>query len=396
MRALFVLALQATATRSISFEAARARAERVAGDVVVAERRVDVARGDVGVAGTLANPSLSATTARQTAQIGLSLTVPLPLFGQRGSLVAAARADLDVATLEVEMVRNDARWSATLAWFDLWEAQERSRVLAGSAEESARLLAIAKQRFDAGSAPRLDVVRATADNARAAAEAQAAHASVSAFGARLLPWLGEDGDISVAAIGPGGFPQTIPAMGTLADQAAGHPTLIRDRAESAAAGKHVAAEQRQRWPIINGEIIVNVGDPTLPGTDVIGGAALELPVLNLRGGAIARARAQQAVADAQAVLDARRLFADLRDAYHRSEGAGQRARALRESVLPAIEEARKMTEEGYRAGRVDLLRLLEAQRAVLDARLALAEATASYGRAFADLERAVGRRLDAK
>ena len=158
----------------------------------------------------------------------------------------------------------------------------------------------------------------------------------------------------------------------------------------------MAAEQRQRWPVVNGELIVNIGDPTLPGVDVIGGAALDLPVLNLRGGAIARARALQAVADATAVTDARRLFADLRDAYHRSEGAGQRARALRESVLPAIEEARKMTEEGYRAGRVDLLRLLEAQRAVLDARLALAEATASYGRAFADLERAVGRRLDAK
>src|SRR5207245_11180007 len=85
-----------------------------------------------------------------------------------------------------------------------------------------------------------------------------------------------------------------------------------------------------------------------------------------------------------------------RDADRRTEGAVGRARALRTAVLPAIEEARRMTEEGYRAGRVDLLRLLEAQRAVLDNRLAAAEAAATFARAFADLERAVGRRFDAK
>ena len=396
MHALLLVALQVTPARSVLFETARSLAERMAGDVIIAERRVDVARGEVGVAGTLANPSVSVLTARQTAQLGVGLTVPLPLFGQRGTAVAAARADLDVAGFEVEVSRNDARWNATVAWFDLWEAQQRAGVLALAAEESSRLLAIAKQRFDAGSAPRLDVVRATADDSRAHAEAVSARAAILSAGARLAPWLGEPSEGPIAAEGQGGFVPTLPAIGTLIEGAANHPILVRDRGESAAAEAHVRAEQRQRWPVINGEITVNYGDPTLPGTDVIGGAAFDLPVLSLRGGAIARARAQQAVAEATAVADARRLFADLRDAYHRAEGGIERARALRESVLPAIEEARKMTEEGYRAGRVDLLRLLEAQRAVLDTRLAMAEATATLGRALADLERATGRRLDAK
>ena len=393
---MYLLALLLLQVRSVSFEQARALAERAAGDVVVAERRVDVARGEVGVAGALANPSLSVLTARQTAQLGLGLTVPLPLFGQRGTQVAAARADVDVAGVEVEVARNDARWNATLAWFDLWEAQERARVLQLSAQETARLLAIAKQRFEAGSAPRLDVVRATADDARASAEAVAARSAVVAAGAKLLPWLGEISDANLTASGQGAFPEQTAALGELTVQAANHPALVRDRAESAAAEAHVRAEQRQRWPVINGQVTVNYGDPTLPGTDVIAGAGFDLPVLNLRGGAIARSRAQQAVAEATAVADARRLFADLRDAFHRAEGAGVRARALQKTVLPAIEEARRMTEEGYRAGRLDLLRLLEAQRAVLDTRLSAAEASASYGRAIADLEHAVGRRLDAK
>jgi len=59
-------------------------------------------------------------------------------------------------------------------------------------------------------------------------------------------------------------------------------------------------------------------------------------------------------------------------------------------VLPAMEEARKMTEDGYREGRLDILRLLEAQRAVLDARLSSLDAAVAWCHALADLERASG------
>ncbi|HJZ89108.1 MAG TPA: TolC family protein [Polyangia bacterium] len=386
------LFLQAQAL-PVSFADARARAAERAGEVIVSRTRFEVARAEVEVAGALANPTLTVLAARQTAQIGIGLSVPLPLFGQRGTAIRAARADLEAARLEVEVARNEARWNGASAWIDLWEAQERARVLALAAQDTERLLAIAQQRFDAGSAPRLDVVRATADRARAAAEAGSARAAIAAAGARLAPWLGEDRDLAWEASGRIGYPPAPPPLGQLLTDATDHPLLLRDRAESAAAEAHLRAEERQRWPVINGQVTVNQGDPTLPGTDVIGGGSLDLPVLNLRGGAIARARAQRALAEASAVADARKLFADLRDAFRRSEGAAERTHALATQVLPAMEEARRMTEEGYRAGRLDLLRLLDAQRAVLDSRLALAEAEAGYGRALADLERAAGRDL---
>ena len=53
-----------------------------------------------------------------------------------------------------------------------------------------------------------------------------------------------------------------------------------------------------------------------------------------------------------------------------------------------------MTEEGYRDGRVDLLRLLDAQRARLESQIALVDAQATWERALADVERAAGVRLD--
>jgi outer membrane protein TolC len=90
-----------------------------------------------------------------------------------------------------------------------------------------------------------------------------------------------------------------------------------------------------------------------------------------------------------------RVSAALRDAFRHTEGAQSQLRSMRDEVLPAMEEADRMTEEGYREGRVDLLRVLEAQRALRETRLAAAEARATWCRAWADLERATGTSLAA-
>ncbi len=393
--------------RPISFGEARAAAERLSPDVLLAARRLDVARADIHVAGALANPAFTATTAAQTARLGMTLSVPVPLFGQRGTAIDAATADSRVAALDAAVTAQDARWSATQAWIDLWEAQERSNVLAQAASDADRLLGIAKERFDSGSAPRLDVVRATADRARAAADASFAKTAIQSAASRLGPWIGETTTGGLEATGQPGFAGNLPDLSTLQAVISRQRVLKRDRAGIEAAEAHVRAEERQRWPVIDAQLSVNLFDPSLeqvPGAtpsplgtnDIIGGISFELPVLSLRGGAIERARAEKAVAEATVSADEARLIAALRDAYQHTQGAAEQVRSLRTEALPAMEEARRMTEEGYRAGRVDLLRLLEAQRALLDTRLAVAEAVANWSRACADLERAAGEPLDGK
>src|SRR5882724_11930321 len=68
--------------RPISFDEARAAAERQGPDVIQAERREGVAAADVDVAGTWANPTLSLQSATLTAHLVTGVTVPLPIFGQ--------------------------------------------------------------------------------------------------------------------------------------------------------------------------------------------------------------------------------------------------------------------------------------------------------------------------
>jgi cobalt-zinc-cadmium efflux system outer membrane protein len=375
--------------RPITFAEARAAAERLAPDVLRAERREGVAEADVAVAGTWQNPTLTVESATLTARLITAVSVPLPIFGQVGTQEDAARAALATARMDTSATRKDARFAATVAWIDLREAGERARVLADAAGDAERTAEIARQRFEAGSAPRIDVVRATADRARARAEAATADAAVRAASARLSAFLGEPA--ALRAAGPPDYRRDLPARSALAATVDEHPALRRDRAAVEAAAARVRAEKRQRAPIVAAQLSVSQLDPTQPGTDFMFGLSFEVPLFNFRGGAIARARADEALARTEVDAERRQLDSQLHDAVERADGASARMRALETEVLPAMTEARGMTEDAYRDGRVDLTRLLEAQRALLDSRAALVEAEAVWARAVADVERAAGR-----
>jgi cobalt-zinc-cadmium efflux system outer membrane protein len=398
-RSLLVLALAAAAPtvraqvqveRALSLAQARALAERANPDIVLARQREGVAQAQVDVSGALGNPSVTIETARLSARLTTGVSVPVPLFGQRSTAISAAASDADTTILDTEAIRVEARWNTTRAWLDLWEAQERARMTEIAAADADRLAGIASERFGAGSAPRLDVVRTGADRARARAEARATGMNVAAAAARLGIWLGATESTLLRSAGAPDLGPLPPEEAVRERVMARHPALARDRARITAANAHVRAEERLRWPIVNLQLTVAQGDPTLPGTDVIGGLSFEAPVLSQRGGAIRRARAEQMVAETTSELDRRRLEADLADGYAQAKAAELRARALGLEVLPALEEARRMTEEGYRDGRVDLLRVLDAQRAVLDGRSAYVEAQVAWQRALADVERAMG------
>ncbi len=387
---LLLLALGAS---DVSFGEARRLAREQAPEVALAQLRTGISRAEVGVAGALANPTFTATSALRSAHLGTGINVPLPLFGQRGKAIEAAEADARVAGLDVEVLRRDARWTATLAWVDLWEAQERTRLLDSAATDAKRVLEIANEKFSAGTGAKVDVLRTRADGFRAVAEAESAAHTAAAAAARLAQALGTDPTSPLAATGQPGFGEQLAALE--APALLTHPSLLRDREQVAAAQAHLGAEQRLRWPTVNAQLTVNQFDPGIPqGPDVVFGLSFDLPVLSLRGGAIDRARAQRLLAQTNTALDERRLRSEVLDAWQRVEGSAARRLAFHAHVVPDLEETRALTEEGYRIGRLELLRVLEAQRALLESRLSELEAFATWARAVADLERAANLDLD--
>ena len=378
----FVALILLGAPQQVTFDEARKLAQQQAPEVALAQHRTGVARAEISVAGALANPTLTVTSATQSARLGTGVSVPLPLFGQRGTAISAAEADANVAQLEVEVARREARRSATLAWVDLWEAQQRSHLLVLAASDAQRVFAVATGKFEAGIGSKVDMLRTRADFARATAESEAATHEVAAASARLAVLLGAEA--ALIAVGDPAY-SDVPTALTM--QLGDHPTLLRDREAVSAAEAHLVAERRLRWPVLNAQFAVNQFDPAYTGQEFIFGLSFELPVLSLRGGAIERARAQRLIAQTTLDLEERRLRSEASDAWERALASAAQRAALKAHVLPDLEETRSLTEEGYGLGRLELLRVLESQKALLEARLAEVQAVATWTRAVADLER---------
>jgi cobalt-zinc-cadmium efflux system outer membrane protein len=134
----------------------------------------------------------------------------------------------------------------------------------------------------------------------------------------------------------------------------------------------------------------DVGDPTLAGTNYRAQLTIEVPLFNQRGAYIDRERAIGEVARARVQAAHVQGATELSAAYRTFEAATARQRTLVEAVLPAAQGAAKGTEEAYVLGRAQLVAVLDAERALVDARLTALDAQASRATAWSDIEHALG------
>ena len=121
-----------------------------------------------------------------------------------------------------------------------------------------------------------------------------------------------------------------------------------------------------------------------------GALSFDLPVLNLNGGPIERAEAEARLAELKARAAGLRIDSAVRAAYENFTAAAVRARFFEEEYVPNAILVEQMAREGFAAGRTGLLPLIEAERAVLDARLGRTEALYAVQAARAELEEATG------
>ncbi len=84
------------------------------------------------------------------------------------------------------------------------------------------------------------------------------------------------------------------------------------------------------------------------------------------------------------------IRSEVQSAHARVRGSQHKIGVFESKILPAAQDNLRAAESGYEAGTVDFLRLIEAQRQVLDLREKYQMAIADFHRRAAELERAVG------
>jgi cobalt-zinc-cadmium efflux system outer membrane protein len=357
--------------------------------IIAARANVAAAAARIRQAGFRVNPELSvevenfAGTGEYNGTRGLETTVAinqrLDLGGRRRARVSVARAELAAAQLRLSIARADLAQQVREQFARAITARDRLRLAEDSDRRARELARIAGQLVEAGRDPPLRALRARSAAAQVAAELEAARAEEAASRRTLASLFGVTTPPDTVA---GSLLDLVP--GTL-DPEQSLDVQLADAERLAA-----EAELGQQLAARNLDPAVGVGVRQFRGSSdiaLVGGLSVPLPVFDRNQGNIAASRSNVAAAEARRASALATVTVRARNAIAAVEAAEARVRALEGAAIPEALEALRLTQLSYREGQASLLELLDAQNAytsaeaaLIDARLALALATAELGR----------------
>jgi outer membrane protein, heavy metal efflux system len=129
-------------------------------------------------------------------------------------------------------------------------------------------------------------------------------------------------------------------------------------------------------------------------TALVFGLSVPLQLWDRNSSGVARARAESARAGYERAARERALGREQAMLAAQSETARREAAALESRIIPASERALAQAREGYAMGGFSYIDVLDAQRALVDARLRRISALRSFHRAEASIARLGGARLE--
>jgi outer membrane protein TolC len=186
------------------------------------------------------------------------------------------------------------------------------------------------------------------------------------------------------------FPDSLPAAEALQQAAAeSRPDLFAMQARVRAEQANVALACKEYYPDLN---LVAKYDGFMP-EEMRPQVGMELNVPLQRGrrsAAVREAseRLQQRCAEYQDRLDQVRF--EVQSALDRAAQSQRAIRLYEEKILPATQRSVESAQSNYTSGKLDFLRLIDAERQVYTQREMYYQAIAEYHRRLAELERAVG------
>ncbi|MBS0657236.1 MAG: TolC family protein [Verrucomicrobia bacterium] len=314
----------------------------------------------------------------------LQLNQLVEVGGKRAARVAVANLGRQLAGFDFEAKRLELFSRTTTLFVQVVAAQRRLELARETRQLTEGVIPAIERRIEAGAANPVEVTRArTAAATVRIEEAQAERDLAQARGRLAASWGAVTPTFSVAQGELESLPP-LPSLDSLKTRAGSTPALARFNSE---------IDRRQAELTL--AKAVAVPDPTFGigyrrFSETGDGAAvfqfqLALPVANQNQGAIREARAnliKTAQLREAAVVG---VSTRVNDAYRTAQAARREIDLLRGQVLPGAEEAFRLIDQGYLAGRFSQLDLIDARRTLVTARGALLLAQSAYHQALAEI-----------
>ena len=362
-------------------------------DVVIAQLRVDSARGDRRAVGAPANPSLNVIPGNPTQY---TVSEPVDLFA-RHYRVASGQQGVAAAQLDRADAARQVTFGVRLAFLDLLLA-DSLRTVAGEQTDVLRQLLFADSvRLRIGDVAESDVVttelayaHAEAARTRAAASVRAARIALQALlGATHLDTsLAVEGELSLRSVAAADSLQLAPLQTAALEQ---RPDVAAAavRVRQSAALVSLARASLAPLPIVG--LSWQPATPFGSGSHFAPAVGVQLPLLYQFGGERARANAGLAAARVNAARARWQAESDAATALDALRSSGLLARRYDSGLLVKARRSVETARYAYGHGALSLLDLLNAIRGYADTRADYQTALHDYWAAAYAIDRAVGR-----
>ena len=375
---------------ALTLQAAVDRAFSANPTIAAARLRGAINLAALGVARERLNPEAAVEIAKETPRQSFGIAVPLELGGKRAKRIAVGEATVCAGEAEiaatVAQVRNDVR----RAYYGAVVADARLMLLNEMRDIAVRVRDTAQQRFEAGSAPRLEVMQAQLTLASAENEATAAQGNAVAARAQLNALLGQPLETvtSLSTAVDAGGPVTTEAAMMLA-QTASTELIVIDRQIETQRARILLAQALQVPDVIPTATLTHDAQPEFT-YGWRAGVAVTLPLFasHRAGVLVEQTTLDQLNAQRQATLV--RLNGAVTSAAVTVQAQRQLYVRYRDEIIPQAQQVEQLAQESYQLGQTGIAALLQALQATRDARLRAIDAVSLFQNALADLERAIG------
>ncbi len=356
-----------------------------------AAAEVDVTRADLVQAGLLANPEFFYSFPVSGRDFRYLFDLPIEAVWLRPVRLRVAEAENARAGERVTQLALDLIRDTRLAFTDLKLAQDLVKVAERAVELRGGIAKLTETREAAGEASKLEVSTARSDALLAAQDVTRTTYEVTAVQERLRNLTGLSGYGFPLAADPAPFdPRTdAPADQLVAEAVATRPDVL------AAAAAVRAADERVRVANLSWFRLLAIGDATAGNQPYPFGPAFRvtLPIFNQGQGLKAIAAAQRDQLDRRRLTVHNQVVQDVRTAHARYHQARAELDQLRAKTRPEVGGTIRQAETAFKEGNATYLIVLEANRQLIATDAREAQLAADLRRAWAELERAVGRRL---
>lgn len=313
-----------------------------------------------------------------------------PLSGVLGARERVAAADAKTATAQASTTKLDVEYQALAAYLMVVEAQRMASVLDDQVAIAKQVLAVSQARLSASDAASADVLRAQLDVVRLEGERTALDADIQSAASMLEAALGRPvtGEAPTCELTlPSADP---PALAELVKKAVDtRPELAAMKASVARASAEIDVMKSMYSPMafvrVGGAYTMTDG----PGFMLMVGVTVPIWREKL-GAGVAEAKAMGTMAGADVSAMRTMVEGEVGAARQAVIAARTRLATVRDKVLPLSKSVVSLTIATYAAGQLPLVSVLDAVRAIRDARMDEVLAEVKAAAAWARLGRAVG------